>query len=299
VIVTSKELYELAREAEALIDEANTHQFIEDLLDGANKRPGRPRGLSVKALFVALQMMASQGGFFLNDVPKVINAFSPALKKRLGLNRHGPRTITFRQVGHLMARIDHVLRQEFEGKDYGDDSRFRDFDHVFSALATAGAHDEAGNSLSVAIDASDIATWGTIKNVRKPVIDPETGELVLNDEGHPIYEVFKKVTDLDARARGNDDASHKKGMFGYYLTAGVSVRDVDGPEVPRALVGARFRPANYKNTEMALAVVGDVAQKRSRLGDVLVDRGYTSSHHGDDFITPVRAMGGEPVFDLR
>jgi hypothetical protein len=299
VIVTSNEPYELAREAEALIDEADTHKFIEDLLDGANKKPGRPRGLPVKALFIALQMMASQGGFFLNDVPKVINAFSPALKKRLGLNKLGARAITFRQVGHLMSRIDHVLRQEFEEKDYGDDSRFRDFDHVFSALATAGAHDEAGNSLSVAVDASDIATWGTIKNVRKPVFDPETGELVMNDEGHPIYEVYKKNTDLDAGARGNDDASHKKGMFGYYLTAGVSVRDVDGPEVPRALVGARFRPANHKNTEMGFAVVGDVAQKRGRLGDVLVDRGYTASHHGNDFITPVRAMGGEPVFDLR
>jgi hypothetical protein len=48
VIVTSKELYELAREAEALIDEADTHKFIEDLLDGANKKPGRPRGLPLR-----------------------------------------------------------------------------------------------------------------------------------------------------------------------------------------------------------------------------------------------------------
>jgi hypothetical protein len=206
--------------------------------------------------------------------------------------------ITDRQVYHLMARIDALLRREFSEKGYHDDSRFADFDRVFSAIATAGAHAQVDDSLSVSIDASDIESWGTNRNHYVKVVD-EFGGHQVDDQGELRYEKVKKITDSDARARGSKDPSGKKPMFGYYLTAGVSVRDVDGPEVPRALIAARFRPANYHTKKMALGVAADVAQRRGRLGDVLVDREFTLSNDGDDFLNPVRAMGGEPVFALR
>lgn len=50
---------------------------------------------------------------------------------------------------------------------------------------------------------------------------------------------------------------------------------------------------------MALACATDVAVKQGSLGDVLVDREYTKSNHGRDFILEVRKMGGEPIFGLR
>jgi hypothetical protein len=81
VIVTSAQFQGLAREADKLVVEADAHQFVEDLLAATDKRPGRNRDLSVKALFVALQVMATQGEYFLRELPHVVNAFSPAMKK--------------------------------------------------------------------------------------------------------------------------------------------------------------------------------------------------------------------------
>ena len=50
---------------------------------------------------------------------------------------------------------------------------------------------------------------------------------------------------------------------------------------------------------MALACAEQVAAQRGALGDVLVDREYTQSNHGRDFVLKVRELGGEPIFGLK
>ena len=63
----------------------------------------------------------------------------------------------------------------------------------------------------------------------------------------------------------------------------------------------RFRPAGAGKESLAsaLAVAEDTARNRGGLGDVLVDREYTQKIDGSDFILPLRALGAEPVFELK
>ena len=291
MIVTSQELRALEREAETLVDEAKAYVRVEELLALRDRRKGRPRDLSVKALFVALQLLSFSGTYFLRDVPKVLNGISPEARRRLGLVRKNGRPVTLRQVNYLMNRIDQVLRQELHTAGLSDEARYAEFDAVFSAIATVGAHPGATGSLSISIDGSDIPTWANDRNVHRQVINEETGEVQ--------WAIVRRNTDTDAGWRGAKNAQNKPALFGYEVTAAVSVRDVGGRDVPRATVAARFRPVNADGRTTALACIKEVAHKRGRLGDVLVDREYTQSKHGRDFLGPVRELGGEPVFDLK
>ena len=164
-----------------------------------------------------------------------------------------------------------------------DEDRYQDFDAIFSAIATAGCHEASGDSLSVAIDGSDIETWARSQNQRRKI------------DGK--YAVVKKVSDSDAgiRPRINDD--NKGPLFGYELTLATAV---SGPAVPKAAKAARFRPvAKSDPRSVALSALDEVKARQGSFGDVLVDRAYTSSNDGRAFVVPVRRLGGEPVFDLR
>lgn len=288
---TRQELRLLEKEAERLVDEAGISSHVEALLTKMHRRGGRPRELPVKALFVALQLMAFSGRYYLNDVAKVLNGLSRPTRERLGLIRASGHPITNRQVQYLTDRIDGALRRDFTTTPMRDESRYVDFDAIFSAIAKAGAHPDATKSSSVAVDASDIPSWGTSRNVFCPVVNTTTGE--------ESYAKALRVTDPDAAWRGAKDHEYKKPVFGYEVTVAVSVRDEPGDEVPRAALAARFRPINVNGREAALACIEEVAKKRGRLGDVLVDREYTQSKHGEDFLNPVRILGGEPVFALK
>jgi hypothetical protein len=133
----------------------------------------------------------------------------------------------------------------------------------------------------------DIESWGTDKNI------------FIYDAAGKYVGIVRHNTDPDAHWRKKGDHDYKKPYFGYDLTTAVTVREENGPDVPRATKAVRFRPALYNPRQMALACVGEVAKKQGCLGDVIIDREFTASNHGRDFLLPVRAMGGEPVFDLK
>lgn len=290
--------------AERLVDSMTigdvvAHEWVEAQLLEQSSGPGRRRELTTRTLFVAFQLMVMDGEFYLKDVPVLLDSLSPRNRERLGLPRTGP-TVTERQVGYLYGVINETLRRNFTKDNAKEDERYREFDQLFNAIAIAGAHSLSESSRSIAIDGSDIPSWGTSRDVHRPVMEmgPNGKLLPVLVDGHPAYSKVRVSSDPDAKWRKGGEIDGKKAHFGYTLTAAVSTRDEDGGDVPGAVVAARFRPVTFHDREMGLACVGEVATRRGELGGVLVDRGYTNSNHGRDFLSLVRAMGGEPVFDL-
>ena len=281
VILSQRELKELIIEAERLLDENDTIAFIEGCISAASVRSGRPRELSVRALMVALQVQVFEGRFLLTTVPRLLNSLDPATRRRLGITRKNG--ITLRQVQHLFERIE---KTNYD-RTRTDDARFANLDVLLNKVGTAGGHADAKLTASIAIDSSDIPSWG--KDCYRMVFDADK-KYVGNE---------RRASDPDAHWRKKGRKGEKKAFFGYDLTAAVTVQEEGGPEVPRVIKAIRFRPATYKTTAMALACATDVAEKQGSLGDVLVDREYTQSNHGRDFILKVRELGGEPVFGLK
>lgn len=298
-------LAEHLREAEQLVDSATTdgvptYEFIERRLSEAKVRGGRRRHVPVRTLFVALQLAAFAGQYFLSELPDLLAPLSPATRRRLGLASQGE-PMTYRQVCYLVSRIDQVLRNDFLVENGRTVGGYDAFDGVFSAIATTGSSQGAGRPVSIAVDGSDIPTWGTSSTQFEAKMEPnEDGELKVardaNDDA--LYEKVRVITDPDAGWRGSRNPEGKVPHFGYALTVAVSVREEGGPEVPRAALAARFRPTNVQDRQMGLDCVQEVARRCGGLNDVLADRGYTSSKDGKDFVLPVREMGGEPIFSL-
>ncbi len=192
-------LAEHLSEAERLVDQAVIEgqpcaQWLEERLASSQARRGRPRGLSVRTLFVALQLGAFAGKYFLLELPDLLRPLSPATRARLGLARRGE-AVTYRQVCYLASRIDEVLRRDFVRDGDTDheaiEAGYADFDRIFSALASAGAHQQARETATISVDGSDIPTWGTSSIQREVVWDVDDEGLprvARDDEGSALYQ---------------------------------------------------------------------------------------------------------------
>jgi hypothetical protein len=258
------------RRAERVIDASGLVAFLEDRIAQHKQVSGRPRELSVRTLLVALLLLSQTGSMHLVRVPGMLNSLDTATRKRLGVVRQGG--ITRRQVERLYNLIADAL----------DGSKHAHFDAFCDLLLQATVDPACAETASIAIDGTSVDSWG---RRRRRV-----------DAGGQVSWVS---SDPDAQwRRKSQDNPWKRPVFGYDLTVAVTVPEVDGPDVPLAAKAMRFRGANRGSVAMGRAVVKEVARQQGVLGDVIADREYTSTLDGRDFVMPVRALGGEPVFEL-
>ena len=254
-------------QAEKLIDASGVVDTLEAAISAGQARPGRPRELPVRTLLVSLVVLAQTGTMHLTRVPGLLNDLDDTTKTRLGINRRAG--VTRRQVERLYNLIATTL----------DNDNYEAFDAFCDALIEASIDPAANATKSIEIDATGIETWGTRRAKRR--------------NGTKI------CSDPDAKWRGKSKATPwRKPMFGYDLTVAVTIAEIDGPDVPLQARAIRFRPALKDTLKTGRAVVKTVFKQQDGLGDVLADREYTKSIDGADFILPIRALGGEPVFDL-
>jgi len=261
-----------AKEMLRVVDESNLPSIIDGLLAASRSPRGRKRELSVRALLLGMFLVTDTGRLHLGRIPAALNNLPPQVKAELGLTRENG--VTMRQVQRLYTLVSAVLDKQ--GHDYAQD-RFND-------LLGPTIPPECFDTKSIAIDGTDIHAFARSFNMKDPIT------------GH----VTKMSTDKDAHWRArSEDKRWKAPFFGYDLTVAVAVKEVTGPDVPVVARAIRFRPATQDPVMNGLAVAHDVwVQQGNQLGDVLVDREYTKTADGRDFILPIRSLGGEPVFDL-
>lgn len=258
------------RRAERIIDSSGLVTFVEGRIAAHKKASGRPRELSVRALLVGLLLLSQSGSMHLVRVPGLLNGLDAGSRKRLGVTRKGG--VTRRQVERLFNLIADALPSEHHVE----------FDAFCDALLLATVDPGCAGTSSIAIDGTSVDSWG-----RKRRRVDANGE------------VTWVSSDPDARWRRKSKQNPwKRPVFGYDLTVAVTVPEVDGPDVPLAARSMRFRGAHQEGVAMGRAVVKEVFRQQGALGDVIADREYTSTIDGHDFVLPVRALGGEPVFEL-
>lgn len=146
----------------ALLDRSGVSDRLERLLHADSAGLGRPRQLPVRALLLALLLLVAEGRPHLVRVAPLLNSLPQRDRQRLGVDRPGG--ITRRQVQALYDRLTGVL-----GVDGLD--RFCD------DLLDATMPEEPVGSSSLAVDASDIPTWGRPAGMwrgkKRPAGDPD------------------------------------------------------------------------------------------------------------------------------
>ena len=103
--------------------------------------------------------------------------------------------MTFRQVQHL---FDRIATTNYD-RTRKDEARFDNLDALLNKIGTAGAHEDVKLTTSIAIDGSDIPSWGTD---RYHFVFDKNGVYVGNE---------KRKTDPDAHWRTKTDKTEKNG----------------------------------------------------------------------------------------
>jgi hypothetical protein len=255
---------------------------------------GRPRHLPLEALLVALQINALQRAHqaHLIDVARLVNALEDEERDKLGI-KNWDKEEAYARVTWLFSKLCRVLNSGVDGLSPG---------WFANALARASVPRRYLKSRSVAVDGTDIETWGAFQgSITTLEYDGEAAEIQLMD-GPPVpartakrakvlaigQDGRKQYTpDPDARA-GHRSANglHNAGPYiGYELHLAVQVRDVRwtdyierttlGPEVPNLITTMVLTPAG---THRAKSIVEPlIAAKRAGhdITDVVWDPGYS------------------------
>lgn len=249
---------------------------------------GRPRTLPLGAFLVAAQLnaLARHHVGHLVEIARVLNALTGDQRARLGIASWDPEQ-TYDRVERLFLRLCDVL----EGDDEHGPTWFA------NALANAAIPDDMRTSASVAVDGTDVETWGALHGDPETVaLDGEAAETQQMDapprkrkvrkarvfgvgpDGRNVY-----TKDADARA-GHRSATNSRSAgpyIGYEAHLAVQTRDVRwtngvdkttlGPEVPGVITAFNLVPAG---THRGNAIVAELLRDPA-VNDVVWDPGYS------------------------
>ena len=279
--------------ARQLIERSGVVNVLEPFIDA---EVGRPRHLSLLGFLVVCQLNAlsrhHQG--HLVQVARTLNALTDRQRSQLGITSWDP-SESYPRVTRLFTKLCRVLELEEAGADAS---------WFANQLARAAVPEAFLLSRSVAVDGTDVETWGALHGEAVTVeLDGEATETQFVDGGAPRREKRpsrrakvlgvgldgrKRYTaDPDARA-GHRSATNSRpaGPYvGYELHLGVQVREVRWtnyhdrttlePEVPGVITTFNLVPAG---THRARAIVEHlIAAKCSghQIDEVVWDPGYS------------------------
>lgn len=266
---------------------------------------GRHRVLGLRVLLVVCQLnaLARHHKAHLIEVARIINALTDDQRDHLGITDHDPDQ-TYDRIDRTFTKLVTIL----EAGNPGIDAKW-----FANALAQAAIPEEFRVSSSVAVDGTDVETWGALHGDAVTVdLDGEAAETQLIDEGgvpkpkKPARRAQvlgigsdgrKQYTvDPDARA-GHRSATNSRSAgpyVGYELHLGVQARYVKwtnyidkialSDEVPGVITCFSLTPAG---SHRGRAIVDDLVAAKAAgalIDEVVWDPGYSlcsagTTHH--------------------
>jgi len=280
-----------------IVDRAGVVGVLSPLLDA---EVGRHRTISVRGLLVACQRnaLARHHRAHLVEVARIINALTDEQRASLGIVRHDPAQ-TYDRVDRLFNRLCDALDAGHTADGARVDARW-----LANRLAAVAVPAEFRTSRSVAVDGTDVETWGALHGDPVTVdLDGEASDTQLTDGGagpkprRPARKAIVFGVGVDGRKQYTVDADARAGhrsatnsrpagpYIGYELHLAVQARDVRwtngvdtarlSDEVPGVITCFSLVPAG---THRGKAIVDDLIRaKRSGepIDDVIWDPGYS------------------------
>jgi len=280
---------------------------------------GRPRLLGLEALLVVFQLNAQHRHHraHLVEAARILNALTEEQRAMLSITSWDPDE-TYDRVERLFVKLCQVLDSGDAGIDASD---------FANELARAAIPRDLLTSRSVAVDGTDVETWGALRGASFTVeLDGEAADTQLVDGQSAPPPVKTKVkpakvfsigpdgrkrytADPDARA-GHRSATGNRNAgpyVGYELHLAIQTRDVRwtnhidkttlGPEVPGVITTCNLVPAGSHRGDAI--VEGLIASKKAvcDINDVIWDPGYSLCQPGTTSY-PLTEAGIEQTLEL-
>jgi hypothetical protein len=258
---------------EEIIDASGTAQRIEAVLPAGV----RPRQLKVRTLLAGMCLaQADHRPAHLTRVHQALTALSDDDQRRLGVIadwKNGPHLLTCRQAEYTFGLVaDALAKGEPDGLP--SDRLQRICDGLLEA-SVPGEFKDA--SASLAVDWTDLESFSRPPPARGgDCADPEASW------GHRKNNLLRSEDEL---------------FYGYYLSAGIMMRDEGGPAVPELARRATVSSCRLDPVRAFAPVLTAMPGQQIPLGDILADSGYAHRDAGA-WAIPLRAAGAALVQDL-
>lgn len=280
----------------SLIHKSGVLEVLAPLVDSD---VGRPRYLSLEGFLVALQLNASypHHDAHLVEVARLLNSMTDEQRSSIGIPSWSEEQ-AYDRVERLFVKLTSILSAGIDGHDCS---------WFMNSLVRASIPREVLTSRSIAVDGTDVETWGALHGAsRTVVLDGEAVEtqLVEEDSSEKALRSSKKVKtakvfaigadgrnqytkDPDARAGHRSATGNRKAgpYVGYELHLSVQARDVRwtnyvdkvslGDEVPNVITSCSLVPAGSHRGKSIVGEIISSSKEFQPVDDVVWDPGYS------------------------
>jgi len=237
----------------------------------------RARQLTVRTLLAGMCLaQADHRPAHLTRIHQALTTLGEDDKWRLGVIadwKHGPHLLTYRQTEYTFGLVAKAL-----GKDEPDGLPAGPLQGICDGLLEASVPEESKDaSTSLAVD------WTDLESFSRP---PPRGS---GDCADPEASWGHRKNNL---LRSEDEL-----FYGWYLSAGIMMREENGPAVPELARRATVSSCRLDPVRAFAPVLTAMPGQGIRLGDILDDSGY-AHRDADAWALPLRAAGAQLVQDL-
>jgi hypothetical protein len=238
----------------------------------------RSRQLRVRTLLAGMCLaQADHRPAHLTRVHQALTSLPEDEQRRLGVIaewKNGPHRLTYRQAERTFGLVADAL-----GKDEPDGLPSGPLQRACDDLLEASIPEEFkdGSSRSLAVDWTDLESFSRPPPARGgDCADPGAWW------GHRKNNLLRSQDEL---------------FYGYYLSAGIMMRDEGGPAVPELARRATVSSCRHDPVRAFTPALTAMPGQQIPLGDILSDSGY-AHRDADAWAIPLRAAGAQLIQDL-